>query len=255
MWNQTWQELLRFMKLSHSLTSLTMALACLDCSHFWWHVSMDSFICRGRRGCHIHIPALHFTQLAQQIAILDCRSTTSICPLCLSPAANFPMTSKSFLIPRMEKWPSKSFAKALCVWGFSQHHVRFPSMHCELDTFKTLLPRTEGASTCFGRDLHYACQSLRKMTGGRQEPIRVHDCRSRNSTNHTHKHYKNSAKTCYCYMLCYFHFGHVQETGINHPHTPGPRWQVARCARMQTWSWRSPSLRSFCQILALLFYA
>ena len=30
-------------------------------------------------------------------------------------------------------------------------------------SFKTLLQRTEGASTCFGRDLHHACQRLRKM--------------------------------------------------------------------------------------------
>jgi len=51
--------------------------------------------------------------------------------------------------------------------------------------FKTLLPRTEGASTCFGRDLHHACQRLRKMTGGRQEPISVFHSRPRNSTNIT----------------------------------------------------------------------
>ena len=182
---------------------------------------MDSFIFRGRRGCHIHIPALHFTQLAQQIAILDCRSTTSICPAVFESRSQFSNDLEVFLDSEDGEVTIKEFCQGIMRLGLQSALCAFPKhalLNCELDTFKALLPRTEGASTCFGRDLHHACQSLRKMTGGRQESLSVHDCRSRNSRNITKSLPKDV--TLYCY---YFHFGHVQETGINHPHTPGPR--------------------------------
>lgn len=195
--NQTWQELLRFMKLSHSSTSLTMASECLDVLPLLMTCFDGCYVLSWLTNAYLSIsfyPNLHnrLQKLLNQFAgglevFLD--------------SEDGEVTIKEFCQGIMRLGPQSAPSTVSCT------------------PFKTLLQRTEGASTCFGRDLHHACQRLRKMTGGRQEPISVFHSRPRNSTNIPKSLLKD---------VTVFSFWHVQETGINiQILPPGPRWKVA----------------------------